>query len=90
LCKEFISDPAEQHFPSGDIKVVITFYAESNAKHRDKKQQHHPEQVLPFPGKEILAIKHNGKILFTKFTFLFTIQISQAEKYQSRFAESIR
>jgi hypothetical protein len=31
---------------------------------------------------------HSVNILFTKFTFLFTIQIPPAEKYQSRFAES--
>jgi hypothetical protein len=35
------------------------------------------------------AIKHTIYDLFTKVTFLFTIQISQAEKYQSRFAASI-
>jgi len=33
---------------------------------------------------------HRVKFLFTKFTFLFTIQILQAEKYQSKFAETIR
>jgi ligand-binding sensor domain-containing protein len=32
---------------------------------------------------------HTVKFLFTKFTFLFTIQILQAEKCQGRFAESI-
>jgi len=32
---------------------------------------------------------HNVKFLFTKFTFLFTIQIRRAEKYQGRFAELI-
>jgi hypothetical protein len=40
-------------------------------------------------GEEISAIKHTIYDLFTKFTLLFTIQISQAEKYQSRFAASI-
>jgi hypothetical protein len=34
------------------------------------------------------SIKHTSYDLFTKVTFLFTIQISQAEKYQSRFAAS--
>jgi hypothetical protein len=46
-------------------------------------------KVFAFPGEEISSNKHNVKILFTKFTFLFTIQISEAEKYQSRFAASI-
>jgi len=32
---------------------------------------------------------HSVKFLFTKFTFLFTIQIPKAEKYQSNFTESI-
>jgi len=48
-----------------------------------------PAQVLAFPGEEILAIKHSIYDLFTKVTFLFTIQISPAEKCQSNFAESI-
>lgn len=33
--------------------------------------------------------KHTIYSLFTKFTFLFTIQITQSGKYQFRFAESI-
>jgi len=32
---------------------------------------------------------HNVNILFTKFTFLFTILILQPKIYQSNFAESI-
>jgi hypothetical protein len=36
-----------------------------------------------------LSVPHADEILFTKFTFLFTIQIRQAEKYQSRFAKLI-
>jgi hypothetical protein len=41
------------------------------------------------PGQDILAIEHTIYDLFTKVTFLFTIQIPQTEKYQGRFAESI-
>jgi len=41
------------------------------------------------PMERILAKMHIIKILFTKFTFFFTIQIRCAERYQSRFAESI-
>lgn len=37
----------------------------------------------------ISAIKHTIYDLFTMVTFLFTNQISQSEKYQSRFAASI-
>jgi hypothetical protein len=33
--------------------------------------------------KPDLALKHRIYDLFTKFTVLFTIQISEAEKYQS-------
>jgi hypothetical protein len=35
-----------------------------------------------------LAVKYYYD-LFTKFTFLFTIQITQSKKYQPRLAESI-
>jgi hypothetical protein len=38
------------------------------------------------PGLTIPLLFYN---LFTKFTFLFTIQITRPEKYQSRFVESI-
>src|SRR5690349_17111009 len=33
---------------------------------------------------------HSVRFLFTKFTFLFTIQSLRTERYQSNFAESIR
>jgi len=37
-----------------------------------------------------LYVPHTDKILFTKFTFLFTIQNRPAEKHQSRFAKLIQ
>ncbi len=64
-------------------------YTESHADYRDKQDYYKPEQVFAFPGEEVSAIKHSIYNLFTKVTFLFTIQIYQAEKYQSRFAASI-
>ena len=48
-----------------------------------------PRFPSSWDGEEISAIKHTIYDLFTKVTFLFTIQISQAEKYQSRFTASI-
>jgi hypothetical protein len=41
--------------------------------------------VLSFDWQQISSNKHNVKILFTKFTLLFTIQVSQAEINQSIF-----
>jgi len=41
--------------------------------------------MLTFYGQEISFNKHNVKILFTKFTLLFTIQVPQAEINQSIF-----
>jgi hypothetical protein len=41
-------------------------------------------QAVGFSGK-----KRNVNFLFTKFTFLFTIKIRRAEKYQSRFVKLI-
>jgi len=51
----------------------------------------HEVQITNFSPNfhKIVATTHNVKILFTKFTFLFTIQIRRAEKHQGRFAESI-
>jgi len=83
-----MSDPTEQNFPSGNIKAVIACHTESRADHRDKREQYQSAQVLALPGEEISAIKHSVKFLFTKFTFLFTIQMPQAEIYQSNFVES--
>jgi len=37
----------------------------------------------------IFSLKYTICDLFTMFTYLFTIQITQSEKYQTRFAESI-
>jgi hypothetical protein len=83
-----MSDPADQNFSSGDIKIVTAGQTESCADYRNKQKQHESQEVLTFPGQEISAIKHDVKFLFTKFTFLFTIQIPRAERYQSNFAGS--
>jgi hypothetical protein len=48
-----------------------------------------PDGYFSFQAVGFLGKKHNVNILFTKFTLIFTIQIRQAEKYQSRFAELI-
>jgi hypothetical protein len=84
-----MSDPAEQNFPSGDIKVVTAGHTESHAGYRNKQSQHESKEVLAFPGQKISAIAHSVKFLFAKFTFLFTILMPQAEIYQSNFVESI-
>ena len=82
-------DPAEQNFPSGDLKIVIACHTESQADYSDKQEYCRSEQVFAFSGEEILAKMHSVRFLFTKFTFLFTILILQQERYQSNFAESI-
>lgn len=45
--------PAEQNFPSGDIKIVTAGHAESRADRRDKREQYQSAQVLAFPGEEV-------------------------------------
>nr|WP_294950057.1 hypothetical protein [uncultured Mucilaginibacter sp.] len=81
-------DAAKQKFPSGGSKIVTISDTERCADCRNKQKQHRSQEVLAFPRQEIPAIKHNVYYLFTKVTFLFTIQITPAEKYQSSFAES--
>jgi hypothetical protein len=48
-----------------------------------------PNRYLCFPERRFRLSDIPFYDLFTKVTFLFTIQIYQAEKYQSRFAASI-
>lgn len=78
---------------NGDILVIFGSRLEVDRKshidQRDKRELYQSVQVFSLAGEEISAIKHTIYDLFTKVTFLFTIQISQAEKYQSRFAASI-
>jgi polyisoprenoid-binding protein YceI len=83
-----VPDLAEQNFPSGDIKIVAAGHTESRADYTAQQEQYQPAQVFAFPGEEISAVPHTVEILFTKFTFLFTILVLRAEKYQSNFAES--
>ncbi|MNY20597.1 hypothetical protein D3C86_1540840 [compost metagenome] len=79
-------DPAEQNFPSREIKILIILHTERDADRRDKHEQHQCEQIFAFSREEISTKIHSVKFLFTKFTFLFTIPVPQTEKYQSSFA----
>jgi photosystem II stability/assembly factor-like uncharacterized protein len=88
LRKQFVADLAKQNFPSRGVKFVIAGHAESHADRSNRQKQYQSKEVLASPGEEITANTHTVYDLFTKVTFLFTIQILQAEKHQSRFAES--
>ena len=81
--------PAQQNFSSANIKIVTIRHTESRADNRDKQKQHSSKKVLVFSYQEILTKMHSVNILFTKFTFLFTILVLLTEIYQSNFAEPI-
>ena len=59
------------------------WWSESHAYQRDKCKQSVP--AFTFPIQEISSYKRNVKIIFTKVTLLFTIQIPWCKGYQSIF-----
>jgi hypothetical protein len=92
---------AQKHFTSNTAYVVsaylkgesmtdVSTWADEN-KNRTTLPRHflncrQVEKNDQFEA-EILTIKHRVNVLFTKFTFLFTIQIPRTEIFRSNFAE---
>ena len=65
------------------VEVVPAGHSESHGYQRDKCKQ--SVQAFTLPVQEISSYKRNVKIIFTKVTLLFTLQVPRSKGYQSIF-----
>jgi hypothetical protein len=80
-------EPAEQQLSPGRIKA-LAIPAKRQTEEGKGQEEHQPQPIFAAPGKEISPKRHSVKFYFTKFTFLFTIEILEAPGYPSNIAVS--